>query len=138
MPIQNVGTLLENMVVTEAAALLLDRVGPGKRLGFASAFAMPALSEWRPHAQAVGMSTEALRQVLESSEKSEFMNVMARCLRYCFDQGPNGVLLVSLVAALRRTGLSVWANDIVDGHYGAPTTAQSAVKPAQRTARDEI
>jgi hypothetical protein len=71
MPIQNVGTRLENMV-TEAAALLLDRVRPNERLGFASAFAMPALSEWRPHPQAIGMSTQALHQVLESSDQATF------------------------------------------------------------------
>jgi hypothetical protein len=118
MPIQNVGTLLENMVVTESAALLLDRIGADQRLGFATAFAMPALSEWCPHRQSVGISSEALSQIAESGGGSEFLNVMSRCLRYRSDRGPNGALLVSLVATLRRADLNLWANDIVDGHYG--------------------
>ncbi len=118
MPIQNVGTLLENMVVTETAALLLDRISTDKRLGFATAFAMPALSEWCPHAQSVGISSEALSQIAESGGDSEFLDVMSRRLWYRSDRGPNGALLVSLVATLRRAGLDLWANDIVDGHYG--------------------
>ncbi len=118
MPIQNVGTLLENMVVTETAGLLLDRIGADRNLGFATAFAMPALSEWRPHAQSVGISSEALSQIAESDGGSEFIDVMRRCLRYRSDQGPNAALLVSSLATLRRAGVSIWANDIVAGHYG--------------------
>ncbi len=118
MPIQNVGTLLENLVVTEAAALLLDRIEAGQNLGFATAFAMPALSEWRPHPQSVGISSVALRQIAESTGGGAFIDVMRRCLQYRSDQGPNGALLVSLVATLGQRGVSIWANDVVEGHYG--------------------
>jgi hypothetical protein len=118
MPIQNVGSLIENMVVTETAGLLLDRMGADQDLGFATAFAMPALSEWRPHEQDVGISSEALCQISKSGGGSEFIDVMSRCLRYHPDRGPNGALLVSLLATLRRAGLSLWANDVVHGHYG--------------------
>jgi hypothetical protein len=118
MPIQNIATLIENLVVTETAGLLMDRIGTDQRLGFATAFAMPALSEWCPHPQSVGISTEALRQIAESGGGSEFCSVMGHCLRYRSDRGPNGALLVSLVATLRRAGLNLWANDIPDGHYG--------------------
>jgi hypothetical protein len=62
MPIQNVGTLIENLVVAEAAAVLIDHAS-GRGLGFVWAFAMPTLSEWRPHGQAVGISDSALAQI---------------------------------------------------------------------------
>lgn len=117
MPIQNVGTLLENLVVAEATALMLDRLC-GARLGFACAFAMPTLSEWRPHRQNIGISTDVLQRVAQRTDDNGFTGVMARCLQYKIQDGPNGVLLASLVASLRKAALRVWANDIVVGHYG--------------------
>jgi hypothetical protein len=55
-----VGTLLENIVVTEVVSAMLDRTKADECLGFACAFAMPPLSEWRSHAQATGISGDAL------------------------------------------------------------------------------
>jgi hypothetical protein len=118
MPIQNIGTLLENMVVTEAAAVLVDRLSAGQDLRFVTAFAMPALSEWRSHRHCVGISPDALRQIAEAGGRSEFIDMMSRCLRHFPDQGPNASLLVSLVTTHRGAGLRIWANDIPNGHYG--------------------
>jgi len=118
VPIQNVATLLENLVVAEAAIVLLDRLRPPQRLGFATAFAMPTISEWRPHSQAVGISTAALQAVAAGGGDSEFIDSMRACLRRFPGQGPNAALLVSLLATRRHVGVRVWANDIVDGHYG--------------------
>jgi hypothetical protein len=118
MPIQNVGTLIENIVVAESASVLLDHVCVPRRLGFATAFAMPALSEWRPHSQAVGMSATALRAVATGRGDSEFLEAMRVCLQHSPEQGPNAALLVSLVATRRRASLRLWANDIIGGHYG--------------------
>lgn len=118
MPIQNVGTLIENLVVTEAAAVLLERLGPNETLGFATAFAMPPLSEWRPHNQAIGISTAALQQIRNSRGGTEFLQVMRACLRHSLAEGPSGALLAGLLATLKRKRLRVWANDIEDGHYG--------------------
>jgi hypothetical protein len=118
MPIQNIGTLLENMVVTETVSVMLDEVESNQRLGFATSFAMPTLSEWRPHPQAVGMSTAALKEIAKGHTDTDFLSAMSRCLSHTPDRGPNGALLAGVLATLRGSGLSVWANDIPDGHYG--------------------
>ncbi len=118
MPIQNVGTLLENLVVAETAALLLDRIEPDESLGLATAFAMPVLSEWRRHSQSVGISSGALQQIATSSGGGDFVDVIRRCLRHRPDRGPNGALIVSLLATLRQAHLNLWANDVHPGHYG--------------------
>jgi hypothetical protein len=118
MPIQNVGTLIENLVVTECASVLFERVPPGQAFGFVSAFAMPPLTEWRPHNQAIGMSTAALQRISTSRGGTDFINVMRACLRHAPEQGPNGALLVGVLAAQRNRRTHIWANDIEEGHYG--------------------
>lgn len=118
MPIQNVGTLIENLVVTECAGVLMECVPSGQEFGFVTAFAMPPLTEWRSHSQAIGMSGAALQRVSASRGGTDFVNVMRACLRHSLEHGPNAALLVALLAALRRKGLYVWANDVEDGHYG--------------------
>ena len=45
MPRLNYGTLLENNVVLEATRLCLDQIGGEDRFAFASAFAMPPLTQ---------------------------------------------------------------------------------------------
>src|SRR5690349_14478834 len=118
MPIQNVGTLLENMVITESVSVMLNQVPEGKQLGFATAFAMPTLSEWRPHAQAVGLSDAALKEMSRSHDDTDFVTVMSCCVSYCREKGPNGALLAAVLATIKGSGLRIWANDIPDGHYG--------------------
>jgi hypothetical protein len=118
MPIQNIGTLIENIVVTEAASSVLDRSDGNGCVGFVSAFAMPTLSEWRPHAQATGMSSNALDQISRGADGTDFLRTMSRILSFGRDRGPNGVLLAAVLAGLRGARLRVWANDITNGHYG--------------------
>lgn len=118
MPIQNVGTLIENMVVTESVSVMLNQVPAGKQLGFVTAFAMPTLSEWRPHAQAVGLSAAALAAMSRSHYETDFISAMSHCLSYCRNKGPNGALLAAVLATMKGTRLRIWANDIPDGHYG--------------------
>jgi hypothetical protein len=131
MPIQNIGTLIENLVVVEAAGLLLRRVGD-RSLGFATAFAMPPLSEWRPHSKAVGISDRALRQIRDSRDGSEFLKLLRLCLNRFPDQGPIGALLVALLARLRGSGLYLWANDIEAGHYGNAIPALGSIEALVR------
>src|SRR5262249_2263658 len=45
MPRLNYGTLLENVVVLESSRLMFDLSPDGARVGFATAFAMPSLTE---------------------------------------------------------------------------------------------
>lgn len=121
MPIQNAGTLLENVIVTAAAFTLLDSLEPGRHLAFAGAFAMPPLSPWGPHPQSIGISTAALQRVRDAPQPSRtdsFLNVMRACLRKFPDQGPNGALLVALAGGVKHTPLSIWVNDVEEkGHY---------------------
>jgi hypothetical protein len=117
MPLQNVGTLIENLVVAQAASILLCHTS-GKDLGMASAFAMPAFSEWRPHPQNVGITDLALNQIADAEGRSDFVAVMAACLRRSRTRGPNAALLVALTTRRHRTGFRAWVNDIREGHYG--------------------
>jgi len=82
--------------------VLLDQVNSNKRLGFATAFAMPTLSEWRPHPQSVGISAKALDEVAKGHTDTDFLLAMSRCVSHRRDRGPNGVLLASVLATSRR------------------------------------
>ena len=105
------------MVVTEAVSVMLDYLEYGKRLGFVTAFAMPTFSEWRPHAQSTGISTEALNEIAKGHTETAFLLTMSRCLSHCRNRGPNAALLASVLTTLRGHGLRIWANDIPNGHY---------------------
>ena len=48
MPIRNMGTLLENLVLLEAFRLL-SASSPSSPLEFANSFAMPPLAPWIDH-----------------------------------------------------------------------------------------
>jgi len=117
MPIRNVGTLLENLVVTETAGHLLGNLG-GKRLFFASAFAMPPLSRWVTHGQCAGFSAEDLAAAHRCLNKSFHMEIFDKVYQREHRRGPNAVLLVGLAATELGAPLTVWANDIPDGCYG--------------------
>jgi hypothetical protein len=55
MPIRNVGTLLENLVVTEAGLALLRKCCHDRApFDFVNSFAMPPCSPWRPNRQDSG------------------------------------------------------------------------------------
>ena len=118
MPIQNVGTLLENLVLTETVSVLGGQLAEGECLAVATAFAMPALSAWAPHKLATGISTDALERIAGNTDSADFLRVMRRCLSYRLDGGPNGALLAGLLSTLKGWRLRVWANDIREGHYG--------------------
>ena len=125
MPIQNVGTLLENLVVVEAASHLLTRCADtGATLEFVNAFAMPPLSEWRPNAQNAGFNDRVLDRVLAASDATTYQAgvypyLLSRVLTYNRQLGPNAALLV--LGAWRQhkcVALRLWLNDLRNGHYG--------------------
>ncbi len=123
MPIQNVGTLLENLVVTEASTALLsfcDRMAPFE---FVNAFAMPPLSPWRPHAQNVGFDPDTLNEVRsECGSLGGAGEAYPALLRASLNQhpslGPNAALLVAAACLNAGVPCRMWLNDIRDGHYG--------------------
>ncbi|MGB6175518.1 MAG: hypothetical protein WBF43_04075, partial [Methylocella sp.] len=64
MPIRNVGTLLENLVVTEAGLALLRKCCHDRTpFDFVNSFAMPPCSPWRPHHHDGGFDAATLERV---------------------------------------------------------------------------
>ncbi len=122
MPIQNAGTLLENIVLLEAARTLscLDPVDEHP-LDFINAFVLPPTSEWRGmerYAYQVGLGDSRLDHLssLKFQENdTSYPSLLQRCLRADRKQGPNGALLVGMM--LRQSGRScrMWLNDLAAG-----------------------
>ncbi len=123
MPIQNIGTLLENIVVVESAVALMHAYDvAAKPLEFANAFAMPPLSPWVPHKKDSGFDDTALDRVRDAEDAvMSGATVYARLLRANLKadrtRGPNAAMLVAGVWAPRRA-CRMWLNDLPDGHYG--------------------
>ncbi len=132
MPIQNVGTLLENLMVTEAAFHLFTRCADsGETLEFVNAFAMPPLSEWRPNAQNAGFNDVVFDKLLGGSDAAirdagAYPQLLRRVLTYDRRRGPNAALLVLGAWGQQNCAAPrLWLNDIRDGRYGdavAPLT----------------
>lgn len=122
MPIRNVGTLLENLVVVEAALSLLKRCrSDGARLDFVNSFAMPPLTPWCYHGQQSGFDAGTLERVVEATEPTSLQDY-AGLLRasLCTDKnrGPNAALLVAGASLQKEVHCRMWLNDIRNGHYG--------------------
>ncbi len=121
MPIQNMGTLLENIALCEAFALLDDTSESGKPIAFANSFAMPALTKWKNHATQSGFRTAHLQSVASQPNVASdhaHLSAMRRCLRSSLTKGPNGALLISVLAMRKGRELALWLNDVKNSHYG--------------------
>jgi hypothetical protein len=109
MPIQNVGTLLENLVVTEAARAVVDLCrDQDTPFEFLSAFAMPPRSRWVPHKQNPGFDDAVLDKVRDTDNlalpdaayptfyrriygQTARRARMRHCLSLCFGRYPTSV-----------------------------------------------
>jgi hypothetical protein len=153
MPRVNSGTLLENIVVLEATRLYLDTSSEGEPLAFASAFAMPALTQCWSKAGDIGRDAFDLSYLQQMAARPHppqtLQDLWSRCIinRPQFPiqsnrdlhggevtakfGGPNGALLASMLAAQRGRRIHVWVNDD-GGRYGAaaPTAVQDIVVQA--------
>jgi len=132
MPIQNVGTLLENLVVTETAATLLGFCSREAPLEFVNSFSMPPLAQWCSHTHNAGFDDVTLDRVeqnefaVSGSSSDEDPLVYARLLRCSIcssrgqgrNQGPNAALLVAGVALQAGVPCRMWLNDVRRGRYG--------------------
>jgi hypothetical protein len=129
MPVQNNGTLLENIVVAEAAQFLCHRTTTGEAHGpldFANAFAMPPLSEWRDTAQydyQVGLREARLDRLAEAVDEpgGSYTALLRRCLRANRAAGPNGALLVGAIFRAAGRPARMWLNDLEEGSHYADT-----------------
>lgn len=124
MPIRNMGTLLENLVVVEALRVFAC-ASPSAPIDFLNSFAMPPLTEWRTHTTDYGFSAAQLN-VLQAGQQptlpESYQGMLWSCLQQPHGQsgtmGPNGALLCRILAHLLRCPIRLWLNDIPNGHYG--------------------
>jgi hypothetical protein len=122
MPIQNVGTLLGNLVVTEATLALLPLRHEQAPFEFLSSFAMPLSTPWVPHSQNVGFDPATLVRV-RASKDSELPSdigypaLLRTNLLSNNALGPNAALLVAGATLQSQIPCRMWLNDIREGHY---------------------
>jgi hypothetical protein len=140
MPIRNMGTLLENVVVVEAMRLLSRGSGESAPVDFLNSFAMPPLSGWCAHRTDYGFSAaqlNALQAGPPPGPSSSYQALLWLCLQQPFDLpgtlGPNGALLCAMLAQLDSYPVRFWLNDVPDGHYGNALPGLAAInETAQR------
>ena len=154
MPRLNYGTLLENIVVLESTRICLDQSSGDDPVAFASAFAMPPLTQcWCKPVDAANspcFNDTFLRQVAEKHSPPQTLeqfwalcinnlpNVPIRLfhedqpLRYPF-AGPNGALLACMLAAQRHRRINLWINDNAE-RYGNVPQASPGVELGSSTA----
>jgi hypothetical protein len=123
MPIQNVGTLLENLVVTEATLALLRLCHELAPFEFLNSFAMPLRTPWVPHSQNVGFDPATLVRVRAAKDSElpsdiDYSVLLRANLLSNNDVGPNAALLVAGATLQSRIPCRMWLNDIREGHYG--------------------
>lgn len=113
MPRANEGTLLENIVLVEAARFLSEVTTQGETIEFLNSFVMPPLSEWRSKEKDNGMTTEALKRVATAENAGDgYSGLMKRSLNFSHDVGPNGALLAALTFKLNQRQGRFWLNDL--------------------------
>lgn len=117
MPRRNNGTLLENIALVAAARACLRRSGD---LQFMNSFAMPPQTPWTGDDKGMLSNARlAALRVADLDDDPAFEQLFVRCANQ--EVGPNGALLVSLLAAIRGASLRAWINDyegdLFYGHY---------------------
>jgi len=81
MPIQNMGTLLENIVLVEAMRLLAQENQGNRPIDMLNSFAMPPLSEWRGHRTNHGFGMAQLRTLQAGPQPLPVDSYQACCGR---------------------------------------------------------
>lgn len=125
MPKLNAGTLLENLVLVEAADLLLGVAETAAEdLLFANAFAMPPVSTWS--GTGAGFSDDDLDRVSETRDVNvgRYAELLRTVLRLDPSRGPNGAVLVGQTAARRGRRVRMWLNDIEGSTHYANVPAE--------------
>jgi hypothetical protein len=138
MPIQNVGTLLENVVVTEDTFALLPLCHDRAPFEFANSFAMPPLSPWCSHPQNAGFDDATLDRVRDARDSelppsASYARLLRANLRSDRGQGPNAGLLVAAATLQAGVCCRMWLNDIRDGHYGDAIPQLEQIETEART-----
>ena len=132
MPRLNYGTLLENIVVLETTQICLDRSTPDDSLAFASAFAMPPLTQcWcKPADEAnnpLFNNAFLVERAAGQNVSQSIQQLWSLCINNMPDlpvwlfhgdhavqyatAGPNGALLASMLTVQRGGQIHLWIND---------------------------
>ncbi|MGZ8445372.1 MAG: hypothetical protein ACXWXZ_18410 [Candidatus Binatia bacterium] len=139
MPIRNMGTLIENVVLVEVMRLLSQVTSESTSVDFLNSFAMPPLSSWHAHRTDYGFSADQLN-ALQAGPQPEPRDSYQGLLWLCLQQppvqpgteGPNGALLCGLFAQTSSHPVRFWLNDIPDGHYGNALPALATLNETVR------
>jgi hypothetical protein len=144
MPIQNSGTLLENIVLVECSRTLLDKVG-GNSVEVVNSFAMPPLSDWIQHPNNHAFNQNRLQRLAESLQDTaggdDYPHLLARCVRTYPHQGPSGALLLALLLKMRRCQGRFWLNDRDDESRHYPETGkglQNFIEAIDRIVKEDV
>lgn len=134
MPIRNMGTLLENIVLVETMRLLAQGKRERQPIDLLNSFAMPPLSDWRAHRTDYGFSAaqlNALQTGPQPAPVDSYQAMLWSCLQQPSEQpsasGPNGALLCTILAHYLSCPMRLWLNDIPDGHYGNALPGLAAI-----------
>jgi len=133
MPIRNMGTLLENIVVVEAIRTFAH-ANPSAPIDLLNSFAMPPLSRWCAHNTDYGFSKnqlDALQARPQPDAPDSYQGMLWSCLQQPPGQpgtlGPNGALLGRLLTHHLRCPIRFWLNDIPNGHYDNSLTELTTI-----------
>lgn len=117
MPIRNLGTLLENIVLVEAFRLIDEILPAGEVIDFTNAFSMSPLSPWKGHKNDTGFNADiiaGLPKLAENPGLQLYLRLLRRCAMRDLETGPSGTFLVTLAATLSGRPLRRWVNDLPD------------------------
>jgi len=134
MPIRNMGTLLENIVLVETMRLLAQGNQERQPIDLLNSFAMPPLSGWCAHRTDYGFSAAQLNALLvgpQAAPADSYQAMLWSCLQQPSGEpgtlGPNGALLCSILAQHLSCPIRLWLNDIPHGHYGNALPGLAAI-----------
>ena len=133
MPRLNYGTLLENIVVLESTRLCLEHLGADGAVAFASAFAMPPLTEcWCKKSEESSNRAFGYEFLKSRAVARHGPETLQRMWSVCFQNangvpvcafyerdgrlfyksaGPNGALVAAMLAVQQRRRIDLWLND---------------------------
>lgn len=132
MPRRNLGTLLENVVLTETVRLLTEKQ-PSGTVEFINSFVMPPLANWGKKENDNSLSPRVLETM---SYQLKYTSAYAKLMRLIYDteaaKGPSGALLAAM--SLKQSGLQgrFWLNDLAEDNdnlrYKGETDGLAAVE----------
>ncbi len=117
MPVRNVGTLLENIVLVESARLVLEQTREhGELVDFVNSFAMAPLTPWLRHANESRFDEARIAACVRTpGPPTTYSSLLALCCAPDSQLGPNGALLVGLLARHLGVPMRFWLNDLANG-----------------------